>query len=136
VTNIAYPPIDEGLVYLRLVYDAWSRKSGVHLHVSLQTEQASRVYKLSPKDQQGGAGVWSITPPTAPICTAIPLTKSFIDPITFCERYGGDRHVVAERVSCISKKGLLRCRPADLAQARRPVEQSEQIYTRDGHASP
>ncbi len=62
LADITYLPTDRGLVYLRLVTDAWSRKIvGYHVHDSLHTQQVSQALKSRQTDQslillQDGSG--------------------------------------------------------------------------------
>lgn len=114
--------------------DAYSRKIvGYHVHDSLHTEQVSRALKMALRTRQ----------------TRRPLIHRSDRGIQYCSNYypqihrqngltcsmtdGYDcyRNALAERISGILKNELLQQRPVDLAQARRMVRESTDIYNRE-----
>ena len=131
VADITYLPTHSGFVYLSLVTDAYSRKIvGHHVHDSLHTEKVSRALKVALKHRQShqrlihhsDRGIQYCSDAYQKIHSAHGLTCSMTD------GYDCYQNALAERINGILKGELLLQRPADLAQARRMVDESVAIY--------
>ena len=131
VADITYLPTHSGFVYLSLVTDAYSRKIvGHHVHDSLHTEKVSRALKVALKHRQShqrlihhsDRGIQYCSDAYQKIHSAHELTCSMTD------GYDCYQNALAERINGILKGELLLQRPADLAQARRMVDESVAIY--------
>ena len=134
VADITYLPTADRFVYLSLVTDAHSRKIvGWHVHPTLQTEEVAQAMKMALRGRQ----------------TRLELTHHSDRGIQYCSSYyqalhrrhgvrcsmtdGYDcyQNALAERVNGILKNEFLLSRPADLAQARRMVAESIEIYNHE-----
>lgn len=134
VADITYLPTADRYVYLSLVTDAHSRKIvGWHVHPTLQTEEVAQAMKMALRGRQ----------------TRLELTHHSDRGIQYCSSYyqalhrrhgvrcsmtdGYDcyQNALAERVNGILKNEFLLSRPADLAQARRMVAESIEIYNHE-----
>lgn len=131
VADITYWPTHDRFVYLSLVTDAYSRKIvGHHVHDSLRTEQVSQALKMALKQRQSrqrlihhsDRGIQYCSDDYQKIHRMHGLTCSMTD------GYDCYQNALAERVNGILKNELLLQRPADLAQARRMVDESVAIY--------
>lgn len=131
VADITYVPTHSGFVYLSLVTDAYSRKIvGHHVHDSLRTEQVSGALKMALKQRQScqrlihhsDRGIQYCSDDYQAIHRKHGLTCSMTD------GYDCYQNALAERVNGILKGEFLLQRPADLAQARRMVDESVAIY--------
>lgn len=134
VADITYLPIDKGFVYLSLVTDAWSRKIvGHYVHDSLQTEQVSQALKEALKTRQTRQALVHHSDRGIQYCSngyqKIHQRHGIICSMT--DGYDCYQNALAERVNGILKMEFLLQRPADLAQARKMVQQSVQIYNRE-----
>lgn len=134
VADITYLPTDRGFVYLSLITDAWSRKIvGHHVHDSLRTEQVSQALKAALKGRQtrqvlvhhSDRGIQYCSNDYQEIHRRHGITCSMTD------GYDCYQNALAERVNGIMKMEFLLQRPADLAQARKMVQQSVQIYNQE-----
>lgn len=134
VADITYLPTDKGFVYLSLITDAWSRKIvGHHVHDSLRTEQVSQALKAALKGRQtrqalvhhSDRGIQYCSNDYQDIHRRHGITCSMTD------GYDCYQNALAERVNGILKMEFLLQRPADLAQARKMVQQSVQIYNQE-----
>lgn len=134
VADITYLPTSDKFVYLSLVIDAHSRKIvGWHVHASLQTEEVAQAMKMALQGRQ----------------TLGPLVHHSDRGIQYCSTHYQQLHhrhgircsmtdgydcyqnALAERINGILKSEFLLQRPADLAQARKMVAQSIQIYNQE-----
>lgn len=131
VADITYLPTYSGFVYLSLVTDAHSRKIvGHHVHDSLHTEQVSQALRNALKHRQScqrlihhsDRGIQYCSDDYQKIHRSHGLTCSMTD------GYDCYQNALAERINGILKGELLLHRPADLAQARRMVDESVAIY--------
>lgn len=131
VADITYLPTADRFVYLSLVTDAYSRKIvGWHVHDSLQTEQVACALKMALRGRQGCHPLVHHSDRGIQYCSsyyqAIHQRHGLICSMT--DGYDCYQNALAERVNGILKMEFLLTRPADLAQARRMVAQSVQIY--------
>lgn len=131
VADITYLPTHSGFVYLSLLTDAYSRKIvGYHVHDSLHTAQVSQALKMALKLRQSrqrlihhsDRGIQYCSDDYQRIHRSHGLTCSMTD------GYDCYQNALAERINGILKGELLLHRPADLAQARRMVDESVAIY--------
>lgn len=134
VADITYVPTHSGFVYLSLITDAYSRKIvGHHVHDSLRTEQVSQALKLALRQRQScqrlihhsDRGIQYCSDDYQAIHHKHGLTCSMTD------GYDCYQNALAERINGILKGELLLQRPADLAQARRMIDESVAIYNQE-----
>ena len=134
VADITYVPTHSGFVYLSLVTDAYSRKIvGHHVHDSLRTQQVSQALKIALKRRQSrqrlihhsDRGIQYCSDDYQRIHRQHGLTCSMTD------GYDCYQNALAERINGILKGEFLLQRPADLAQARRMVDESVAIYNQE-----
>ncbi len=131
VADITYLPTHNGFVYLSLVTDAYSRKIvGHHVHDSLHTEQVSRALKAALKHRQSRQRLIHHSDRGIQYCSdayqRIHRTHGLMCSMT--DGYDCYQNALAERINGILKGEFLLQRPADLAQARRMVDESVAIY--------
>jgi putative transposase len=131
VADITYLPTAGKFVYLSLVTDAYSRKIvGWHVHDSLQTEQVACALKMALRGRQSDRVLVHHSDRGIQYCStyyqAIHQRHGVICSMT--DGYDCYQNALAERVNGILKMEFLLTRPGDLAQARRMVAQSVQIY--------
>lgn len=134
VADITYLPTDKGFVYLSLVTDAWSRKIvGHEVHDSLQTGQVSQALKGAIKTRQTRQALVHHSDRGIQYCSNEyqDLHHRHGIACSMTDGYDCYQNALAERVNGILKMEFLLQRPADLAQARRMVLQSVQIYNRE-----
>lgn len=131
VADITYLPTHDGFVYLSLVTDAYSRKIvGHHVHDSLHTEQVSLALKGALKRRQSHQRLIHHSDRGIQYCSDAYQKIHRLHGLTCSMTDGYDcyQNALAERINGILKGELLLQRPADLAQARRMVEESVAIY--------
>lgn len=131
VADITYLPTPNKYVYLSLVTDAYSRKIvGYHAHDSLQTEQVSQAFQMALKGRKtshplvhhSDRGIHYCSTYYQEIQRRYDITCSMTDGYDYCQ------NALAERVNGILKMEFLLQRPANLAQVKKMVKQSVQIY--------
>lgn len=134
VADITYLPTHDRFVYLSLITDAYSRKIvGHHVHDSLHTAQVSMALKKALGGRQtqqvlihhSDRGIQYCSDEYQQIHRHNGLRCSMTD------GYDCYQNALAERVNGILKNELLLQRPADLAQARRMVRESVDIYNQE-----
>jgi putative transposase len=131
VADITYLPTHDGFVYLSLVTDAYSRKIvGYHVHDSLHTEQVSQALKAALKHRQSRQRLVHHSDRGIQYCSDAYQRIHRLHGLTCSMTDGYDcyQNALAERINGILKNELLLHRPADLAQARRMVDESVAIY--------
>lgn len=131
VADITYLPTHSGFVYLSLVTDAYSRKIvGHHVHDSLHTEQVSQALRVALKHRQSRQRLIHHSDRGIQYCSDAYQRIHSIHGVTCSMTDGYDcyQNALAERINGILKGELLLQRPADLAQARRMVDESVAIY--------
>jgi len=131
VADITYLPTQGKFVYLSLVTDAYSRKIvGWHVHESLQTEEVAQAMKMALSGRSSRQQLVHHSDRGIQYCSAYYQALHQRHGVTCSMTDGYDcyQNALAERVNGILKTELLLQRPADLAQARRMVEQSVGIY--------
>lgn len=139
VADITYLPLRTGTAYVSLVTDAWSRKIvGYHVHDSLHTRHVVCAFKMALAGRR----------------TALPLVHHSDRGIQYCSQeyqalhqqygvicsmtdgYDCYQNALAERINGILKTEYLLGRPEDIAQARKMVRESVNLYnTRRPHLS-
>ena len=131
VADITYLPTQDGVAYLSLVTDAYSRKIvGHHVHDTLQTTGVEQAFRMALKQRQ----------------TRQPLVHHSDRGIQYCSQAYQQLHIkhgvrcsmtdgydcyqnaLAERVNGILKTEFLLKRPKDIEQARQMVRESIAIY--------
>lgn len=134
VADITYLPTDQGVVYLSLVTDAWSRKIvGHHVHDSLHTEQVSRALKSALRNRQTQQALVHHSDRGIQYCSGEyqEIHRRHGIACSMTDGYDCYQNALAERVNGILKMEFLLHRPADLEQASRMVGQSVQIYNQE-----
>ncbi|QNP47189.1 IS3 family transposase [Diaphorobacter aerolatus] len=131
VADITYLPTQGKFVYLSLITDAYSRKIvGWHVHASLQTQEVAQAFKNALKARQSQQPLTHHSDRGIQYCADYyqELHKRHGVTCSMTDGYDCYQNALAERVNGILKGELLLQRPADLAQARRMVKESVQIY--------
>jgi len=134
VADITYLPTADKFVYLSLVTDAHSRKIvGWHVHPSLQTEEVAQALKMALRGRQSRQQLVHHSDRGIQYCSTYyqQLHQRHGLTCSMTDGYDCYQNALAERVNGILKSEFLLNRPADLAQARRLVAESIQIYNRE-----
>ena len=134
VADITYLPTAGKFVYLSLVTDAYSRKIvGWHVHESLQTEEVAQAMKMALRSRQTRQRLVHHSDRGIQYCATHyqELHQRHGVTCSMTDGYDCYQNALAERVNGILKTELLLHRPADLAQARRMVAESVQIYNHE-----
>lgn len=131
VADITYLPTPNKYVYLSLVTDAYSRKIvGYHVHDSLQTEQVSQAFQMALKGRQTSHSLIHHSDRGIQYCSAYyqEIHRRYGITCSMTDGYDCYQNALAERVNGILKMEFLLHRPANLAQAKKMVKESVQIY--------
>ena len=134
VADITYLPTADKFVYLSLVTDAHSRKIvGWHVHPSLQTEEVAQAMKMALRSRQTKEQLVHHSDRGIQYCSTYyqSLHRRYGVKCSMTDGYDCYQNALAERVNGILKGEFLLTRPADLAQARRMVAESIQIYNHE-----
>lgn len=134
VADITYLPTHGRFVYLSLITDAYSRKIvGWHVHESLQTEEVAQAMKMALAGRQSRQQLVHHSDRGIQYCSTYYQALHQRHGVTCSMTDGYDcyQNALAERVNGILKTEFLLHRPADIAQARRMVEQSVHIYNHE-----
>ena len=131
VADITYLPTPNKYVYLSLVTDAYSRKIvGYHVHDSLQTEQVSQAFQMALKGRKTSHPLVHHSDRGIQYCSAYyqEIHRRYDITCSMTDGYDCYQNALAERVNGILKMEFLLHRPANLAQAKKMVKESVQIY--------
>lgn len=131
VADITYLPTPNKYVYLSLVTDAYSRKIvGYHVHDSLQTEQVSQAFQMALKGRQTSHALIHHSDRGIQYCSAYyqEIHRRYGITCSMTDGYDCYQNALAERVNGILKMEFLLHKPANLAQAKKMVKESVQIY--------
>jgi len=134
VADITYLPTADKFVYLSLVTDAHSRKIvGWHVHPSLQTEEVAQAMKMALRGRQTQQQLVHHSDRGIQYCSTYyqSLHRRHGVKCSMTDGYDCYQNALAERVNGILKNEFLLSRPSDLAQARRMVAESIQIYNHE-----
>lgn len=134
VADITYLPTADKFVYLSLVTDAHSRKIvGWHVHPSLQTEEVAQALKMALRGRQTYRELVHHSDRGIQYCSSYyqALHQRHGLRCSMTDGYDCYQNALAERVNGILKNEFLLSRPVDLAQARRLVAESIQIYNQE-----
>lgn len=134
VADITYLPTADKFVYLSLVTDAHSRKIvGWHVHPSLQTEEVAQAMKMALRGRRTKEQLVHHSDRGIQYCSTYyqALHRRHGIKCSMTDGYDCYQNALAERVNGILKSEFLLTRPADLAQARRIVAESIQIYNHE-----
>ena len=134
VADITYLPTADKFVYLSLVTDAHSRKIvGWHVHPSLQTEEVALAMKMALRSRKTKGQLVHHSDRGIQYCSTYyqSLHRRHGVKCSMTDGYDCYQNALAERVNGILKSEFLLTRPADLAQARRVVAESIQIYNHE-----
>lgn len=131
VADITYLPTPNKYVHLSLVTDAYSRKIvGYHVHDSLQTEQVSQAFQMALKGRKTSHPLVHHSDRGIQYCSAYyqEIHRRYDITCSMTDGYDCYQNALAERVNGILKMEFLLHRPANLAQAKKMVKESVQIY--------
>ncbi|MBC3830116.1 IS3 family transposase [Undibacterium amnicola] len=134
VADITYIPTTEKFVYLSLVTDIYSKKIvGHHVHASLQTEEVSVAYRRALRHKSSVSDLIHHSDRGIQYCSAYyqQLHEKFKVRCSMTDGYDCYQNAVAERVNGILKGEFLLQTPSNLAQARKLIAQSIQIYNNE-----
>jgi putative transposase len=134
VADITYLPTADKFVYLSLVTDAHSRKIvGWHVHLSLQTEEVAQAMKMALRGRKTKEHLVHHSDRGIQYCSTYyqSLHRRHGVQCSMTDGYDCYQNALAERINGILKSEFLLTRPADLAQARRMVAESIQIYNNE-----
>jgi putative transposase len=134
VADITYLPTADKFVYLSLVTDAHSRKIvGWHVHPSLQTEEVAQAMKMALRSRKTKEELVHHSDRGIQYCSTYyqSLHRRHGVKCSMTDGYDCYQNALAERVNGILKSEFLLTRPTDLAQARRMVAESIQIYNQE-----
>jgi len=131
VADITYLQTQGKCVYLSLVTDAYSRKIvGYHVHDTLQTEPVGLAFKMALKGRQTSRALVHHSDRGIQYCSDHyqAIHQRYGIRCSMTDGYDCYQNALAERVNGILKDEYLLVRPADLAEARKMVEQSVYLY--------
>jgi putative transposase len=134
VADITYLPTRDGVAYLSLVTDAFSRKIvGYHVHENLHTNSVVQAFRMALKRRRSGQKLVHHSDRGAQYCSALYQEVHAKHGITCSMTDGYDcyQNALAERVNGILKTEFLIHRPADLAQATQMVQEAVTIYNQE-----
>lgn len=134
VADITYLPTLEGVAYLSLVTDAFSRKIvGYHVHESLHTESVAQALRRAVSQRQTVQPLIHHSDRGSQYCSGTYQALHVKHGIRCSMTDGHDcyQNALAERVNGILKTELLLQRPQDLTQAKKMVSESVAIYNRE-----
>ncbi len=134
VADITYLPTQEGVAYLSLVTDAFSRKIvGYHVHESLHTESVAQALRRAVGQRQSVQPLIHHSDRGSQYCSGAYQALHVKHGISCSMTDGYDcyQNALAERVNGILKTELLLQRPQDITQAEKMVSESVAIYNRE-----
>lgn len=134
VADITYLPTREGLAYLSLVTDAYSRKIvGYHVHENLRAESVAQALRNAVKHRRTAQPLVHHSDRGAQYCSSLYQALHTKHAIRCSMTDGHDcyQNALAERVNGILKTELLLERPRDLKQAKKMVSKSITIYNQE-----
>ncbi|WP_423205159.1 IS3 family transposase [Pseudomonas kribbensis] len=134
VADITYLPTQEGVAYLSLVTDAFSRKIvGYHVHESLHTESVAQALRRAVKQRRTEQPLVHHSDRGSQYCAGMyqELHAKHGIRCSMTDGYDCYQNALAERVNGILKTEFLLQRPRDLMQARKMVSESVLIYNRE-----
>lgn len=134
VADITYIPTDEKFAYLSLVTDIYSKKIVAHhVHASLQTEEVSVAYRRALRSKSSSSELIHHSDRGTQYCSTYyqKLHEKFKVRCSMTDGYDCYQNAVAERVNGILKGEFLLHTPANLAEARKLIAQSIQIYNNE-----
>ncbi|MEA9977124.1 MULTISPECIES: IS3 family transposase [unclassified Pseudomonas] len=131
VADITYLPTQEGVAYLSLITDAYSRKIvGHHVHESLHTESVIKAFKNAIEERKTTQALVHHSDRGAQYCSDLYQRTHIKYGITCSMTDGYDcyQNALAERVNGILKTAFLLHRPKNLEEAVKMVDESVRIY--------
>lgn len=134
VADITYLPTQEGVAYLSLVTDAFSREIvGYHVHESLHTEAVAQALRRAVSQRQTAQPLIHHSDRGSQYCSGMyqALHAKHDIRCSMTDGYDCYQNALAERVNGILKTEFLLQRPLDLAQAKKMVNESVAIYNRE-----
>ncbi|AHL75841.1 transposase [Stutzerimonas stutzeri] len=134
VADITYLPTQEGVAYLSLVTDAFSRRiMGYHAHESLHAESVAQALRRAVSQRQTVQPLIHHSDRGSQYCSGTyqALHAKHGIRCSMTDGYDCYQNALAERVNGILKTELLLQRPQDLTQAKKMVSESVAIYNRE-----
>ncbi|MDP9781615.1 putative transposase [Pseudomonas fluorescens] len=134
VADITYLPTQEGVAYLSLVTDAFSRKIvGYHVHESLHTASVAQALRRAVGQRKTAQPLVHHSDRGSQYCSGMyqELHAKHGIRCSMTDGYDCYQNALAERVNGILKTELLLQQPQDLTQAKKMVSESVSIYNRE-----
>lgn len=134
VADITYLPTREGVGYLSLVTDAYSRKIvGHHVHETLHADEVAQALRMALKARTRTHPLVHHSDRGVQYCAASyqQLHAEHGIRCSMTDGYDCYQNALAERVNGILKTELLLHRPRDVKQARRMVREAIAIYNEE-----
>lgn len=133
VADITYLPTKSGETYLSLVTDAYSRKIvGYHVDDNMRAASVAVAFRKALKSKQRNSRLIHHSDRGIQYCSAEyqKIHKKYGVQCSMTDGYDCYQNAQAERVNGILKQELLLQKPANLAEARKMVQQSVDIYNK------
>lgn len=131
VADITYLPVQQGVAYLSLVTDAWSRKIvGYHVHDNLTTESVAQAFKNALRQRKTKASLVHHSDRGVQYCSH-QYQKLHVKHGVRCsmtDGYDCYQNAQAERINGILKQEYLLVKPKDIREARKMVSESIAAY--------
>lgn len=131
VADITYLPTQTQNTYLSLVTDAYSRKIvGYHVDAHMQTSAVGKALKMAISARRSATSLIHHSDRGVQYCSAEyqAIHQRHQIRCSMTDGYDCYQNALAERVNGILKSEFLLNKPKDLAEARKMVKQSIQIY--------
>ena len=131
MADITYLPTQEGVAYLSLVTDAFSRKIvGYHVHESLHAESVAHALRRAVQHRRTEQSLVHHSDRGSQYCSGMyqELHAKHGIRCSMTDGYDCYQNALAERVNGILKTELMLQQPQDLMQAKKMVSESISIY--------
>jgi len=133
VADITYLPTRNGEAYISLVTGAYSRKIvGYHVDDNMKTRSVKQAFIKALKGRQRDAELVHHSDRGSQYCSIEyqALHKQHDITCSMTDGYDCYQNALAERVNGVLKQEYLLMKPKDLAEARRMVHESVELYNR------
>ena len=133
IADITYLSTQQSVAYVSLVTDAYSRKIvGHHVHETLQAESVAQALLKALRGRNTNQALVHHSDRGSQYCSDLyqKLHAKHGVRCSMTDGYDCYQNALAERVNGILKTEFLLHRPKDLAEAKRMVDESVEIYNR------
>lgn len=133
VADITYLPTQQSVAYVSLVTDAYSRKIvGHHVHETLHAESVAQAMRKALRGRKTDQALVHHSDRGSQYCSDLYQKLHAMHGVrcSMTDGYDCYQNALAERVNGILKTEFLLHRPRDLAEAKRMVDESVDIYNR------